>query len=380
MEFSEFYLKKKQELQDTDSWRDLKSAQGLDFCSNDYLGFAQNLDLKKRIIDKLKDYPLGSGGSRLLRGQSRLTEQLEEQLARFSGTEASLYFASGYQANLGLHSTLFRSDSVVFSDERVHASIIDGIRLSSCEKYIWQHNDLADLEMLLRQKARSDKMNFVVVESIYSMLGDLAPLKEIVDLCQTYQAHLIVDEAHATGLYGERGSGLVEAAGLTKKVFATLHTGGKALGVSGAWVGSSQDLKNWLINRSRPFIYSTAPAYFQQVALMEAIYFVSEKSKEWQQQFRRQHERLYQILKEYEDDQTQISGLGSPILAVIVGTNRRALSFMMQMQELEIDVRAIRPPSVPEGEALLRVTCPLSRTAEDLEKLKAAWRVAWRKL
>jgi len=377
MEFSEFYAKKKQELQDSDSWRNLKSAQGLDFCSNDYLGFALNLELKKRIIDKLKDYPLGSGGSRLLRGQSPLTEQLEKQLAQFSGKAASLYFPSGYQANLGLNSTLFRTDSVVFSDERVHASIIDGIRLSSCEKYIWQHNDLSDLEMLLRQKARPDKMNFVLIESIYSMLGDLAPLKEMVDICQTYKAHLIVDEAHATGLYGERGSGLVEAAGLTDKVFATLHTGGKALGVSGAWVACGEELRSWLINSSRPFIYSTAPAYFQQIALMESVHFLSEKPKEWQGMFREQHAKLYEILKNYEDDKTRILGSGSPILAVIVGTNRRALDFMFHMQEQGIDVRAIRPPSVPEGEALLRVTCPLSRSDGDLEKLKTAWQTAW---
>jgi 8-amino-7-oxononanoate synthase len=373
MEFKAFFQTQRQNLLEQQGWRELRPRRGLDFCSNDYLGFTDNPNLRERVVKKMTDLSaLGSSGSRLLRGQCESVEHLEERLAQMSGGAASLYFPTGYQANLALFSCLLRQDAVIFSDERVHASIIDGIRLSSCEKYIWAHNDLNDLEMLLRQKARSDRMNFVVVESIYSMLGTRAPLSELVDLCQRYGVELIVDEAHATGLYGSRGSGCVEAAGVTDKVFATIHTAGKSLGVSGAWISGSNELKQWMINRSRPFIYSTAPAMYQQLALLESIEFLTEDIRAWQQRFQQRQERMQGFLLSLQDQVKEVRGVDSPITAVILGENEKALKLMELMSEQGVDVRAIRYPSVPAGEALLRITCPLSRMVDELDQFEKA--------
>lgn len=225
MNFEDFFQKKQKQLKESGLFRKLKLPCGLDFCSNDYLGFSENRELRLKIREKISLFPIGSGGSRLLRGHSPLVEELESKLAWFSGKPETLFFPTGYQANLALFSSLLREEARVFSDELVHASIIDGIRLSGVEKHIWSHNNLDELEFLLKQKAETQKMNFVVVESVYSMEGDFAPLRELVFLCERYHCYLIVDEAHATGLFGKRGSGRVEDTELCDRVFARIHTG-----------------------------------------------------------------------------------------------------------------------------------------------------------
>jgi len=214
--------------------RDLEQGSGVDFTSNDYLGFASDPILAKTIADGVLQYGSGSAASRLLRGHSPLFERVENKLATFCGRSSSLIFSSGYAANVGLLSALAEPKDIIFSDSLNHASIIDGIRLSKADKRIFPHQDLGALATLLEEPVEGRKI--IVVESIYSMDGDLTDLEAVCDVAEKAGAAVIVDEAHATGCFGQRGSGRVEELGLTKRVFATVHTGGKALGVAGAWI------------------------------------------------------------------------------------------------------------------------------------------------
>ena len=363
MNFEDFFQKKQNQLKASDLFRELRLPCGLDFCSNDYLSFSENRELQSRIKEKISLFPLGSGGSRLLRGHSLLTEELELKLAWFSGKPEALFFPTGYQANLALFSSILREKARVFSDELIHASVIDGIRLSGAEKQIWSHNNLDELESLLKQKAGDQKMNFVVVESIYSMEGDFAPLRELTFLCGKYHCHLIVDEAHATGLFGHRGSGRVEAMELCDQVFARIHTAGKALGVSGAWVAGSKELKDFMVNLSRPFIYSTAPSFLQQLTLIESLNYFLENREALTKDFFDKVKLLQEALSSMAGkSEFKISGHGGPVTSFVVGENGKALKLMEDMGVRGYDVRAIRPPSVPLGRSLLRLTVPLKRS------------------
>ena len=244
--------------------RQLRSANALiDFCSNDYLGFARSVELKLAIQQAWADHSTarnGATGSRLLAGQTLLANDVEVELATFYQTESALIFNSGYDANVGLLACLPRTGDILLTDELIHASMIDGARLSYAARYRFRHNDLDDLEAKLKEACRTLKNGqvFVAVESVYSMDGDVAPLRELVALCEYYGAALVVDEAHATGLYGPNGQGLVVALGLQDRVFARIHTFGKALGVHGAAVVGPAILREYLINFARTFIYTTA--------------------------------------------------------------------------------------------------------------------------
>lgn len=373
MNFFESVETLKSELREKDLYRQLNPPRGIDFCSNDYLGLAHNREFKTRLNKALSQCDLGSTGSRLLRGHSVSIENLEKHLAAFCGSEEALFFPSGYQANLGLFSCLLKLNAAVFSDEQIHASIIDGIRLSGCEKYIFSHNSLEDLEMLLKQKAKFEKLNVVVTESVFSMSGSRAPLVEMLELCDRYGAYLVVDEAHATGLYGERGSGLVEEMGLTSRVLGTVHTAGKSLGVSGAWIAGSQTLKELLINQSRPFIYSTAPAHYQRLPLSVVLEFLAERGQSLKKQFIAEvngfQEKVFALGNR---SGFVVLGRGSPVTSLILKENKKVLSFMETMARHGFDVRAIRPPTVSEGQALIRITHPLSRTGEETESFLQA--------
>ncbi len=373
MTFNELYEKSKESWIATDSYRKLKTPTGIDFCSNDYLGLSASQELNQRIVERMKILGLGSTGSRLLCGQSHLTEKLEEELAEFSGMDRSLFFSSGYQANLALFSSLLKNEAVVFSDERIHASIIDGIRLSRCEKYIWSHNDLEHLRMLLKQKVDPRRLNIVVVESIYSMTGHFAPLPELVEICEEMGAYLIVDEAHATGLYGHGGSGLCDHYKLNDRIFAKIHTAGKALGVSGAWIAGADSLIDLVVNTARPFIYSTAPAQYQQVACEEAMQWVTKNFQTLQATFQERVLGFQNFLKQrLVSTQFSASGWGSPVTAWVLGENKKALSAMNYLSEKGFEVRAIRPPSVPINESLLRITVPLNRTETEVTDFQKA--------
>ncbi|MCM3882013.1 MAG: 8-amino-7-oxononanoate synthase [Vicinamibacterales bacterium] len=349
------------ELRDAGLLRHLCLPRGIDLVSNDYLGLAEHPYIKDRIRDAAAVLPAGAGGSRLLRGHHQAFEQLEARLAAFSGSEAALLFGSGYTANIGLMQALVSDGDLIVSDERNHASLIDGIRLTKAQTAIYAHQDLNALEGALQRPRKGRAL--VVTESVFSMDGDLTPLVDIATLAERYGAVLLVDEAHATGLYGERGSGRVEELGLRDRVLATVHTGGKSLGSGGAWVAGSRVLCDVMVNRSRSFIFSTAPVPILTAAL-EAGLDLLKREPERPAEVHRKSALLRQAL----DDAHVRAGGASPIVPIVVGSNDAALALQSGLHEAGFDVRAVRPPSVAPGTARLRVTVRYPIADDDLRR------------
>ena len=345
--------------------RHLEILPDVNFSSNDYLGLSTDSRLRQALSEALAaGSPVGSTGSRLLSGHAAVWEELESQLAEFSGAEAALYFNSGYAANVGLFSALLRPDDVVFSDGANHASIIDGIRLSGAGKVIFPHLDLDQLEEALRQN-HAARQKFIAVESVFSMDGDRAPLPELLDLADRYGAELIVDEAHATGVFGPQGRGLAASANGHGRAFAAVHTCGKALAGIGAFVSGSRALKQFLINRARPFIFSTAlPPYL--AAQMKAAINIVEIGDAERRQLLNLSARLRSRLQTEGFDTARSD---SQIVPVILGANERALHFAAQLQKQGFSVRAIRPPTVPVDSARLRLSLTVRHSPEMLDQL-----------
>ncbi|MVN22404.1 aminotransferase class I/II-fold pyridoxal phosphate-dependent enzyme [Mucilaginibacter arboris] len=354
-----------QRLQD-DNFRVLKTASGLiDFCSNDYLGFARSEKLKALVQAEIKKYPAylnGSGGSRLLSGNTAFTEELEQQIATIHQAEAGLIFNSGYDANLGLFSCLPQKGDTIITDELIHACIIDGARLSYANRFSFKHNDLDDLEKKLKNVKG---ICYVAVESVYSMDGDTAPLKEMSQLTAKYNANLIVDEAHATGVFGK---GLVQQLQLEKQIFARTVTFGKALGSHGAIVLGSKNLRNYLINFARSFIYTTAPS-FHQLLTTQMAYQLLENSAEEQNQL-----LLLIGLFKKEVQKKQANSLiasNSAIQSVLAPGNAHAKQIAEYLQKNGFDVRAILSPTVPAGMERLRICIHAYNSTEEITKLAA---------
>jgi 8-amino-7-oxononanoate synthase len=337
-------------LRDLGLLRRLRLPQGIDLVSNDYLGFSDHPRLVERMAEALHEVGAGAAGSRLLRGHRAVFDDAETRLAEFTGAEAALIFSSGYSANLGLLTTLLSRDDLILSDERNHASLIDGIRLSGARRVIIPHQDLNALDIALRAN-RSGRC-VIVTESVFSMDGDLTPIDEIVDLAGRNDALVVVDEAHATGLYGARGSGRVEELGLRERVLATIHTGGKALGSGGAWISGPTVLRDMLINRARSFVFSTAPIPVLAAALEAALDLLRDEPERRAEVHRKSTLLRESLLREG----IPVSRDRSPIVPVIVGGNESALALQEGLQNAGFDVRAVRPPTVPAGTARLRVT------------------------
>ena len=341
----------------------------VDFCSNDYLGFAKSEELKINISEEYNHYskPLnGSTGSRLLAGNTDYAEQLEKFIAAFHNAEEGLIYNSGYDANLGLLSALLQKDDTIIYDELIHASIHDGIRLTSAIKYSFKHNDIAHLEDRLKI---AEGTIYVAVESVYSMDGDEALLEEIVGLCKKHNANLIVDEAHATGVTVNGGKGLVQLFNLEKEVFARLHTFGKGLGCHGAIVLGSKLLRDYLINFSRAFIYTTALPVKSLISIhqsYQALQISSEKIiylKELIDFFKKE----ISFNKEIE-----LIKSNSAIQCIIVKGNDVVKTIAKQIQQNGFDVRPILSPTVPKGKERLRI-CIHSFNSKDeiIELVKA---------
>jgi 8-amino-7-oxononanoate synthase len=310
------------------------------------------------MAEAVHEEGIGSTGSRLLRGEREAFAAVERRFAKWKGAERSLYFSSGYLANLGVLATLAEPDDILFCDSLNHASLIDGARLSRARKVIFPHNDVDALERLLREET-CDGQKFVVVESLFSMDGDFAPLAHYLELCRETGAQLIVDEAHAVGIYGPRGIGLLDAEGII-----TINTAGKAMGVAGAFVAAPEWAIEYLIQRARTFIFSTAPPPALAAAL-DASLDVLEQEPE----HRAKLMRLCASLR------TSLSKAGvavvpgaSQILAVVLGENERALAVASALQAQGFDVRAIRPPTVPVGTARLRISVNANLTEQDLDR------------
>jgi 8-amino-7-oxononanoate synthase len=347
--------------------RALASARGVDFTSNDYLGLSRHPALREALIAALdRDGIVGAGGSRLLRGQHEEHAKLEAFAAAFFGVEKALYFGSGFLANFALFTTLLERHDAVVVDERVHASVKEGAHASAAKRYRARHNDLQAFEAELK-RAREDgaRTLFVAVESVYSMDGDVAPLAQLSHLARRFDATLIVDEAHATGVLGPRGRGLTD--GLERTI--TLHTCGKALGVAGALVCASADVIDYLINRARPFIYSTAPPPCLAACVLRALKLIDEEP--WRR------ERVLELARlAHAELNPGLPFAGSPIIPVIIGDDEAALSVAERVQAAGYDVRAIRPPTVPEGTARLRVSINAGHTEEQIRAMAAAVRAA----
>lgn len=345
------------------TYRQLSFAGGkVDFCSNDYLGLAHDNRIRERTLQWMRERHLshGSTGSRLLAGQYPLLEEAELYIAQFHHAPSGLIFNSGYDANLGLFATVPQKGDTVVYDQLIHASIRDGIRLSRAQSFSFAHNDPTDLEKKLQH---ATGRVFVVVESVYSMDGDQAPLKEVVDLCEKYAAYLIVDEAHATGVIGEKGEGLVQALQLQAHCFARVHTFGKAVGVHGAIILGSDLLRDYLINFARSLIYTTALPPVTVAAILSSYGLFPSLSEE------RLH--LHRLISRFQSATLPYAKLTSttPIQILIVPGNENAKKLAIRCQEHRLDVRPILHPTVARGQERLRIVLHSFNTFEEMERL-----------
>ncbi len=378
MEFPGILQQRLKSLSQLGCYRALTNRVGIDFSSNDYLGFSQDEVLRRQVYTQIQELPLGSSASRLLRVNFDLFERTEEKLAQFCSRESALLYSSGYQANLGLLSALLKSEDLVYSDQLNHASIIDGIRLSGAEKRIYRHFDLVQLrEMLISDRSR-EGLKVIVTESLYGMDGDIAPLKELSELAEEFSALFIVDEAHATGVWGDysqnRGGGLVQFLGLSSKVFATVHTGGKAMGSAGAWICGDSSLKEYLINYSRAQIFSTALAPFVALSLQLSAEYWVKVGQERAQILLSRSQLFQEILNSQSEGRQTGSWVRGLIIPIRIGESQKAMQIANELQKEGFDVRAIRPPTVPSGTSRLRVTINWSQSLSDIERLACALR------
>lgn len=343
------------------SLRELRqlSADLIDFSSNDYLGLARSLDLKNRIHEQHSAHSdlNGSTGSRLISGNNKLIEGTEQYLAQFFEQESSTIFSSGYMANLAFYSSVPQKGDTILYDELSHVCIKDGCRLSLAKRFSFKHNNLQDLAHKL---SKAEGNVYIAVESVYSMDGDLCLLKEICDLAAKHSAFVIVDEAHSTGIWGTQGQGLVQQLGLQNKVSAVIYTFGKAMGIHGACIAGSQNLKSFIINFARPFIYTTAPSNHEIISIQEAFQLRKSDPKPAKELFK---------LINYFNKKLPASSSASPIKAVTLGGNDQTKNLSNTLQENGLDIRPILSPTVKEGSERLRICLHSFNTQKEIDFL-----------
>ena len=349
----------------------LEGQEVLLFSSNNYLGLANHPALKQAAQEAIERYGCGSGASRLISGSMDVHHELEHRLATLKKTESALVFPTGYHANIGVLSALMGPDDTILSDSLNHASIIDGCRLSRADIRVYRHADTAHLGELLK-KCPATGQRLIVTDSVFSMDGDLAPLAEIVGLARQYDAWVMVDEAHATGVFGPHGGGLVEELGLTGQVDIQMGTLGKALGCMGAFVAGSHELIDWLVNQARSFIYTTAIPPAIAAAVLAALDIVEQEPE------RRQ--RLWDNTTFLSDGLCSLGyTLGatrSQILPVIIGEARATMAVAQAILQRGVFAHGIRPPTVPEGTSRIRVTPMATHTQDHLSRTLDAFAAA----
>jgi len=364
----DFLNNKLNERKQQNAFRQLKLSEGkIDFCSNDYLGIVKN-NLLHKLATANSKLQTGSSGSRLLAGNYKLIEEVEQQIALFHQSETAVIFNSGYDANVGVLSCIPQRDDIILYDFLSHASIRDGIRLSFAKSISYAHNDLNDLEKKLQQLIAGgikafEKKIFVVTESVFSMDGDVCPLQELIRICKKYDAHLVIDEAHATGVVGASGEGLAQYLHLQGEIFCRVHTFGKACGCHGAAVLGSLRLRNYLINFARSFIYSTAlPEH--AVALIRASYQTFPNMTN-------ERKHLQQLINLFQFADIFYEKLFSqtPIQIVIVPGNDQIKILAERLQQNNLDVRPILYPTVPKGKERLRIVLHTFNTQSEIELL-----------
>ncbi|MFA5143216.1 MAG: 8-amino-7-oxononanoate synthase [Candidatus Omnitrophota bacterium] len=336
----------------------------IDLSSNDYLGLSSHPKLIEAVLASAAAYGVGASASRLLSGDLEIYHRLEERIAKFKGKEAALVFNTGYQANVGVLSALYGEGDCIFSDKLNHASIVDGLALSGARFFRFSHNDMEHLELLLLKERPKFKNALIITETIFSMDGDRPDLKGLVALKERFGCALMVDEAHATGIFGKNGSGMVEEEGLADKVDLIMGTFGKALGSFGAYIASSGAMIEYMVNKCRSFIYSTALPPVVIACNIAAIELIKEEP------FRRvellnKAGHFRGLLKEKG---LEIKGT-SQIVPVIVGENRAAVKMAEALQAKGYWALPIRPPTVPKGEARLRFSLVFDHDDAILERL-----------
>jgi glycine C-acetyltransferase/8-amino-7-oxononanoate synthase len=330
-------------------------------CSNNYLGLADHPRVRNAAAEAAMRWGVGAGSSRLVSGSMTIHRRLEERLAAFKGTESCVLFGSGYLANVGIIGALAGPGDVIFSDELNHASIVDGCRLSRAKVVVYRHGDAGHLEWCMRSQ-RDAAHSVIVTDSVFSMDADVAPLTEIVELADRYEARVVVDEAHATGALGPGGRGAVAEAGLEDEVDVIVGTLGKALGSYGAYACAQEDTIQYLINRARPLIFSTAPAPPAVAGALAALEILESRPH--------RVERLRKAARILRGG-LQREGFRVPetdmhIVALLVGDERAALALTAAAIDQGVFVQTIRPPTVPAGTTRLRLTVMASHTAQEL--------------
>lgn len=348
--------------------RQLSPPSGLDFSSNDYLGLAASPRIAHALQAAMaRGVPLGSGGSRLLRGNHAAHEELEHTAARWAGAQAALFFANGFAANTALLATLPQRGDLILYDALIHASVHDGMALTRGERCAFFHNDVtaADDALTIWRRQGGKGRPWIVIESLYSMDGDRAPLADFVTISRRHDAMLLIDEAHATGVYGAHGAGLADGLDGAENII-TLRTCGKAMGCEGALVFLSAALRDFLINRARPFIFSTAPSPLMAAAVQESIAMLRDEP--WRR------EELAALVR-HAAPRLAAFGAGSSdsqIIPLILGDEARTMAAAQALQQQGFDVRGIRPPTVPPGTARLRISLTLNISRDDIDALCAA--------
>ena len=349
----------------------LDGQEVLNLSSNNYLGLANHPAIRAAAKEAIDRYACGSGASRLISGNMTLHLELEESIAKLKGAEAALVFNSGFQANVGLLSTLVGEGDVIFSDALNHASIIDGCRLSRAEALIYPHCDLDRLESDLRRTQKNSK-KLIVTETVFSMDGDIAPVREIADLAARFGAVVMVDEAHATGVFGPNGGGIVEEMGLGGQVLIQMGTLGKALGGFGAYVAGSRDLRDLLINRCRSFIFTTSLPPVVIAMAKAAIDIIKEEP----QRRRALRDNSRTLREGLERMGFSLGRSGSQILPLMVGDSAKCMILAERLLQNGVFAQGIRPPSVPPGTSRLRIVPMATHTREQMEQALRAFKDA----
>ncbi|MBF0544592.1 MAG: 8-amino-7-oxononanoate synthase [Candidatus Riflebacteria bacterium] len=341
----------------------------IDFSSNDYLGFSNDKRLFKSVVKALETYGAGSGASRLMSGDLDIHHALEEKIACFKGKEKALIFNSGYQANIGIIPAICNRHDAILADRACHASQLDGIELSGAKLFRFRHNDVDHLKDLLAKERSKFEQTLIVTESVFSMDGDLAPLKSLVELKEQFNCWMMVDEAHATGVFGNHGEGLVFSEGLNERVEFVMGTFSKALGGFGAYLASSRLVIDYLVNFARSFIFSTA--------LPPSIIAANIASLEICQETPGLGRSL---LEKANNLRKTISGFGwkicgeSQIIPVIIGGSKDSVMYSDKLKEKGLKVVPVRPPTVPEASARLRISLSLAHSETAISTLIGAFR------
>jgi 8-amino-7-oxononanoate synthase len=341
--------------------------------SNSYLGLSVDPKVKKAAMEALEKYGTGSGGSRLVSGSTDLHRQLEERIAKFKKTQSSILFSTGYLANVGTISSLVGTGDLVYSDELNHASIIDGCRLSKAEIRVYRHCDVEHLKSMLKTDKSMSSKKLIVTDTVFSMDGDLAPLPEIVEIAETYGCMLMIDEAHATGVLGNRGSGATEHFGIEHRVPIVMGTLSKAVGSLGGYIAGSRKLIDFIRNRVRSYIFDTSLPASCLAASLAAIDIIENEPE--------RREYLWRLIKKFklrlEHIGLEVLPSHSAVIPVLIGEAQPALDFALKLRENGIYTPAVRPPSVPPGKCRIRATLMAKHTDGQIEEALRAFEIAY---